>query len=119
MSVHRIDWSEAFFGLCGNHTSAIDWRDSFGDGQATIAANGRQLSTWAASATNGTKDLLQGEQSKFEEDVNARVEDMKRSIAGILRKPAVQMTKAIESATATHVAAVGKQLVTTTTSKPV
>ncbi|KAG9031262.1 hypothetical protein FRB95_002902 [Tulasnella sp. JGI-2019a] len=90
-----------------------------GSGQATIATNGRQLSTWAASATNGIKDLLQGEQSKFEADVNARVQDMQKSIAGILPKPAAQMTKAIESATAAHVADVGKQLATTTASKPV
>ncbi|KAG8994957.1 hypothetical protein FRB95_005059 [Tulasnella sp. JGI-2019a] len=90
-----------------------------GSQQAVIAANGRKLSTWAAGATNGIKDLLQGEQSKFESDVNARVEEMQKSIAGILPKPAAQVTKAIESATAAHVEDVRKLLDDTTAAKPV
>lgn len=90
-----------------------------GSEQATIAANGRKLSTWAANATDGIKDLLQGEQTQFEADVNARVQEMQNSIEGILPKPAAQITTAIESATAAHVVEVGKLLDDATAAKPV
>ncbi|KAG8978510.1 hypothetical protein FRB93_011118 [Tulasnella sp. JGI-2019a] len=90
-----------------------------GNEQAVIAANGKQLTAWASKATNGIKELLQGEQSKFEAEVNARVEEMKKSISGILPKQASSITKAIESATAAHVDQVGKLLDATTATKPV
>jgi len=92
---------------------------SSGSEQATIAASGKKLTTWAATATNGIKDLLQTEQSKFETDVNARVAELQKSISGILPKPAAAVTKAIDATTAAHVEEVGKQLDTTTAAKPV
>ncbi|KAG8883922.1 hypothetical protein FRB97_005596 [Tulasnella sp. 331] len=92
---------------------------SSGSEQATIAASGKKLTTWAATATNGIKDLLQTEQSKFESDVNARVAELEKNIAGILPQPATTVTKAIKATTDSHIEEVGKQLDTTTAAKPV
>ncbi|KAG8994963.1 hypothetical protein FRB95_005065 [Tulasnella sp. JGI-2019a] len=76
-------------------------------------------STWAANATSGIKDLLRGEQSKFEKNVNDRVKEMQKSITRILPKQAPDITRAIESATPARVDEVGRQLNATTCTKPV